>query len=116
MRLSAELDNIIKTAKFVKNEKAKHCKSFNKDGYDVYLVEFTMNGQQFTVKMFVAVNVDNKTFYDIVNVKKKGISPSQKTDSNQSNKHSLRTEEGNTFHNNSVRNNLEKVNNNSQKK
>lgn len=69
MRTVTELEKIINTAEFVKNESAKHPKSFNKNGYNRYNVEFLLDGKKFKGEMLVALGDEQAIFYDIVKVK-----------------------------------------------
>ena len=72
MKASTELDNFVKTGKFIQHEEAKHPHPYNEGGYDRYAVEFALGGESFTGEMLVAKNNENKTmFYDIVNIKEK---------------------------------------------
>lgn len=113
MRLATELDNFLKTAKFLRHENAKHPKPFNKDGYDIYQVDFELNGNKFSGELLVAINENERKFYDIVKIKNRTTPLSfnkSKADTVQ-----LRTVDGSNPIDNSIRNNSEKVNINSQK-
>ena len=116
MRLTPELINALKTAQFIKLDSTKHLKSFNKDGYYTYNVDFTLNGKTFNGKLLVAKNGDKKVFYDIVTIKEKGLSSQrqEKTAPLQTkNANSLSIVEDNPS-NNSIRNNIKKINQNEQ--
>lgn len=127
MRGATELDNLIKTAKFIRHEEAKHPKSFNKGGYDIYQVDFMLNNELFTGEMLVAKNNGKDVFYDVVKIRSKGyVTSKTKTESphpldnnNQevipSNGQSPKTVERSDSVDNSIRNNSENVNTNSQK-
>ena len=73
MRAGTELENLIKTGKFLRHENAKHPRSSNTGGFNRYSVEFIFNGVPFEGQMVVALRGERATFYDIVSVKEKGM-------------------------------------------
>lgn len=113
MRGATELDNFIKTAKFVRHEEAKHPKSFNKDGYDIYQVDFALGDKFFSGEMLVAKNGEESKFYDIVKIKN-GTIPRPATEVTGNTVQSG-TVGGDNSIDSSIRNNSENVNTNSQK-
>lgn len=74
MQAATELNNLIKAGEYVRHEEAKHLKSFNKDGYDIYSILFDVKGNKYIGEMLIAVNGNKKMFYDIVKIKKTSFS------------------------------------------
>lgn len=72
MRAATELDNLIRTSKFIRHEKAVHPHNYNKDGYNRYSTEFIIDGIAFNGEMLVALNDGKAMFYDIVKIQEKG--------------------------------------------
>lgn len=71
MKAATELDNFIKAGIYNRREVAKHPKTFNKDGYDIYDINFEIDDKKFSGEMLIAINGDKKLFYDITKIKKK---------------------------------------------
>lgn len=71
MRAGTELANLIQTGKFLRHEVAKHPHSYNAGGYNRYSVEFVVDNVPFEGQMVIALNGDKAMFYDIVGVKEK---------------------------------------------
>ena len=71
MRAGTELANLIQTGQFLRHEEAKHPHSYNAGGYNRYSVEFVVDDVPFEGQMVIALNGDKAMFYDIVGVKEK---------------------------------------------
>lgn len=71
MRAGTELTNLIQTGKFLRHEEARHPHSYNAGGYNRYSVEFVVDNVPFEGQMVIALNGDKAMFYDIVGVKEK---------------------------------------------
>lgn len=71
MKAATELDNFIKAGIYNRREVAKHPKTFNKDGYEIYDINFEIDDKKFSGEMLIAINGDKKLFYDITKIKKK---------------------------------------------
>lgn len=71
MRAGTELANLIQTGKFLRHEEARHPHSYNAGGYNRYSVEFVVDNVPFEGQMVIALNGDKAMFYDIVGVKEK---------------------------------------------
>ena len=71
MRASTELDNLVKTSKFIRHEVARHPHNYNKDGYNRYTTRFILDGHHFEGEMLVALSDGKSMFYDIVSIKEK---------------------------------------------
>ena len=69
-RISTELDNLLNVSKLIKKETDKKNHAFAKDGWEYYQTTFKLNDSYFTGVANVGVNGDNRTLYDINQIKK----------------------------------------------
>lgn len=69
-RISTELDNLLSVSKKISESFDKKNHSFAKDGWEYYQTLFNIDGNYFTGILNVGKNGNQKTLYDINNIKK----------------------------------------------
>lgn len=69
-RISTELDNLLDVSELTKTEADKKNHSFAKDGWEYYLTNFKVDNIDFTGIVNIGVNGENRTLYDINQIKK----------------------------------------------
>lgn len=71
MRVSTELDNMLRVSEYIRHEDAQHPHEYNGKGYDRYSVKFEIGGENFSGELLVAIgDNDRRIFYDIVKIKR----------------------------------------------
>ena len=69
-RISTELDNLLSVSKKISESSDKKNHSFAKDGWEYYQTLFNIDGNYFTGILNIGKNGNQKTLYDINNIKK----------------------------------------------
>lgn len=69
-RISTELDNLLSVSRKVSESSDKKNHSFAKDGWEYYQTLFNIDGNYFTGILNIGKNGNQKTLYDINNIKK----------------------------------------------
>ncbi len=70
MRVSAELNNLLKTCEFIGHEEAKHPKVINEGGFNRYSAKFILENKYFTGELLIAIDKKGVgTFYDMIKIK-----------------------------------------------
>ncbi len=70
MKVATELDNLLKTSKFVGHSPDGKNHPFAKDGFDYYQTNFIVDGQVFEGIIDIGLNGNKQTFYGMTNIKR----------------------------------------------
>ena len=74
IKATTELDNLLSISQYKNHLPDDGRHSFAKDGWDYYETEFKLGDNAFIGLINIGKNGDNKTFYDITNIKKTTLS------------------------------------------